>query len=628
MKRTRFSLLLCLGLAVLTLSPCSGGAAEDATPEQSISEQAVPPTPYDTPFVKYGDDEYTIGYFVYYNREKLQSLFSLKSDEQREEMLHDVIRSMIFDHVMTEEALGSGYQNELDYVAHNRNMENSTLHDLYVYHQFTKGFQPDMDALKQRYEEKKEEYFTAPQFTFRHLFFQTIDKSEEEQKKALENAQAALAKIKSGSSFEEVAQAYATPEKKIETVGPFTPRQYIKEGDNQKPINEVIETALLKLKPGEVGEIVQTKYGYEILKLETYEPEKYRPFEEVAGALFSEFRTQKRNEYIAGLMAEHWDKAVTEYSPDKIADASAPAETVLAKVYGEPYTKGEFDVLYDPAKMKRPGVTDEEVKARLEDELKNKILFRMVVAKLARDLNYDKIPAYRYVTGAQRNASLSRVWTQRQTEEFLKNLQITEEEKKEFYEKNPQYFKAAEKAHAGEMAFKLPQHNKDVPYEVFKAQQTALEKAKKAIERLKAGEEFAAVAKEMSESDTASKGGDLGVISWDTQDEKQRMLARDVLDLEDGKFSEEPVKKGDDYYVLINYGKEPEQTMPYEDSIVQDRLARAVKMQKQQKFQDELTDKKVDKEKIVYLMTDYTPLYSRNLGPISNDVPEEYKKAQ
>jgi len=83
-------------------------------------------------------------------------------------------------------------------------------------------------------------------------------------------------------------------------------------------------------------------------------------------------------------------------------------------------------------------------------------------------------------------------------------IKITDKEAKEFYDKHPEYFKQPEQVRASHILVKVASD----------ADKKKVAAAKKKIEaaqaRLKKGDDFAKVAKEVSEGPSAKKGGDLG----------------------------------------------------------------------------------------------------------------------
>jgi len=89
-------------------------------------------------------------------------------------------------------------------------------------------------------------------------------------------------------------------------------------------------------------------------------------------------------------------------------------------------------------------------------------------------------------------------------EKIASKVKITDEEAKAFYDKHPEYFRRPEEVRASHILVKVASD----------ATKEKVAEAKKKIEairqRLEKGEDFAKVAKEVSEGPSAKKGGDLG----------------------------------------------------------------------------------------------------------------------
>lgn len=135
------------------------------------------------------------------------------------------------------------------------------------------------------YRTNPKRFETAEQTRARHIL---IGRSADG--KARERAAEVLQQIRAGQSFEEVAKKqsgdYATAAKGGD-LGYFSAGQMV------KPFEE----AVAKLsKPGEISDLVETEFGFHIVKLEDRRPAGVRPFEEVREGLEREIRAKAQNE--------------------------------------------------------------------------------------------------------------------------------------------------------------------------------------------------------------------------------------------------------------------------------------------------------------------------------------------
>jgi len=86
-------------------------------------------------------------------------------------------------------------------------------------------------------------------------------------------------------------------------------------------------------------------------------------------------------------------------------------------------------------------------------------------------------------------------------------IQVSDEEVTTFYDENPKLFDAAEQVRAREIFFRLPLHADADAVKETRA------KAEDARQRALAGEDFAELARELSEAPSAPDGGDLGFFT-------------------------------------------------------------------------------------------------------------------
>lgn len=186
---------------------------------------------------------------------------------------------------------------------------------------------PSEDEIKERYEEKKEEYRVPERIDVKYikidpkLFEDKIDisendiksyyeankdsqfkekeqvrarhiliklptgASEEERKKLRQKAEKILKEAKSGADFAELAKKYSEDEgtkDKGGDLGYFTKGRMVPE----------FERAAFSLKPGEISDIVETQYGFHIIKVEDKKPERVKSLDEVRDEIERKLRKE------------------------------------------------------------------------------------------------------------------------------------------------------------------------------------------------------------------------------------------------------------------------------------------------------------------------------------------------
>lgn len=147
-------------------------------------------------------------------------------------------------------------------------------------------------------------------------------------------------------------------------------------------------------------------------------------------------------------------------------------------------------------------------------------------------------------------------------------ITVTDEELQSFYDKNPKMFESPEEVHARHILIKVAEDA--TPEQDAQAKQRAEEARKRAV----SGEDFAALAKELSEGPSAPRGGDLGFFSHDQMVEP---FASAAFALEPGSISQ-VVKTRFGYHVIKVEEKRPAGTRSLDE--VKDPLRNALANEK------------------------------------------------
>jgi parvulin-like peptidyl-prolyl isomerase len=138
--------------------------------------------------------------------------------------------------------------------------------------QAAKVSEPD---LKEFYSQNKKQLGVPEQVRARHILFKVDpDASEEEKKKARERAEEVLKRAKAGEDFEKLAQTFSDDQSskaKGGDLGYFTPGRMVPD----------FEDVAFYTDPGEISDIVETKYGYHIIKVDDHIYAREGSFEEM-----------------------------------------------------------------------------------------------------------------------------------------------------------------------------------------------------------------------------------------------------------------------------------------------------------------------------------------------------------
>lgn len=150
--------------------------------------------------------------------------------------------------------------------------------------------------MKKYYEDNKKSFYTDS-VTASHILLKTQDSegkelSAEKKKEAKKKAEEALAKVKSGEDFAKVAKKYSqdSSASKGGELGTFGRGQMVSE----------FEKAAFNMKKGEISDIVETEYGYHIIKV-TGRVDKQETYNDVKDKIKTTLAGQKYTEYVEKL---------------------------------------------------------------------------------------------------------------------------------------------------------------------------------------------------------------------------------------------------------------------------------------------------------------------------------------
>ncbi|MBI5788225.1 MAG: peptidylprolyl isomerase [Candidatus Schekmanbacteria bacterium] len=191
--------------------------------------------------------------------------------------------------------------------------------------------------------------------------------------------------------------------------------------------------------------------------------------------------------------------------------------------------------------------------------------------------------------------------------EIASKVAVTDEEAKKHYDQNQEMFKMPEQVKASHILIK-------VEPAADEAEKTAAHKKIEQIqERVKKGEDFAALAKEVSQCPSAEQGGDLGYFG----------RGRMVKPFEDTAFSINKDQVSDiitsdfGYHLIKVTDKKPEATAPFEE--IKDRLKQYMKQMKVEEKVKEFAGKLRETAKIERHLTSAPAVSAAPAVPVPSE---------
>ncbi|GAB4166415.1 MAG: peptidylprolyl isomerase [Geothermobacteraceae bacterium] len=154
------------------------------------------------------------------------------------------------------------------------------------------------DRVKAYYDENKDRFMRPRQFRASHILIRVDPSSNKEEREELQKkAEDLLKRARAGEDFYNLA--YYNSDDRTKFVGGDL--GYFHEGQTVKPF----EQALLKLKPGEISDLVRTRFGFHIIKLVEVNEPRQLTYEEMQGKIRQQFEKEERekirSEWLAGL---------------------------------------------------------------------------------------------------------------------------------------------------------------------------------------------------------------------------------------------------------------------------------------------------------------------------------------
>lgn len=164
-----------------------------------------------------------------------------------------------------------------------------------------------------RYEKDKAAYQIPEQRQARHILFKAEENSSAETQAAqLKKAEEILARARAGEDFSTLAMTYSEDPAKDKggDLGTFARGRMIKEFDD----------AVFSMQPEAISDIIKTKFGYHIIKLEKILPAVTQPLEEVRAAIAAKLLNEQARPATFQVANEAYEGIITAGSLQAYAD--------------------------------------------------------------------------------------------------------------------------------------------------------------------------------------------------------------------------------------------------------------------------------------------------------------------
>jgi len=230
------------------------------------------------------------------------------------------------------------------------------------------------------------------------------------------------------------------------------------------------------------------------------------------------------------------------------ADTRVGKKNAVARVNSTFISKEDYQRQFSIARQQllRRGVPlDEAGMKRLGDEVLEDLIDNELLFQESRKRGYDT-----FKNAIERRIILMKLIDN----DIVPGVTVSEEESRQYYESNPEYFVQPEQVRASHILIIVEDQNND------QQKQEALEKIKNIQQKLQDGEDFAALAREYSEGPSSAQGGDLGFFQ---RGQMVKPFEEAAFAMEAGEVSD-IVETTFGYHLIVVTDIRAEVTIPYE----------------------------------------------------------------
>jgi peptidyl-prolyl cis-trans isomerase C len=229
-------------------------------------------------------------------------------DEKKATMLQQIIRSMVIADVARKE----GFDRRPDIMEKKEFVINGFLTREYLERIVAGGVSLSEDDIRKYYEENIERFQLQEQVRARHILIRVNEQMDDAAKKqARTKAEDLLAQVRGGSDFVALAQEYSedlSSKNRGGDLGMFGRGRMVPE----------FEAAAFGLQPGQTSDIVETSYGYHIIKVEERQEGSVKPFDEVREMIETTLTSEKKREAIDNFIQQAMQDAKAEVDTEAL----------------------------------------------------------------------------------------------------------------------------------------------------------------------------------------------------------------------------------------------------------------------------------------------------------------------
>lgn len=162
------------------------------------------------------------------------------------------------------------------------------------------------------YDLHKDDFRVPETVRARHILIKVLKRTDEDEKRtALEKTEGILKRLKAGEDFAKLATELSedtSSKAKGGDLGFFEKAKMVPE----------FTKALSGLSPGDISGIVETKFGYHIIRFEEMRPARLLPFEEVKKSIYDKLMKEFKESKVSDYLDQKIKESKTEIYPERL----------------------------------------------------------------------------------------------------------------------------------------------------------------------------------------------------------------------------------------------------------------------------------------------------------------------
>ena len=185
------------------------------------------------------------------------------------------------------------------------------------------------EEVKAYYTAHSDEFTRPEEVQLTEIFLSTDGKSPEEIESVHRKAEDLLARVRKGDDFNEIAKRYSegsTAKDQGGDLGVF------KRGVLSPQLNDVV----FKMEKGQITDVIQTKTGFEILKVEAHFVAGLQPLDKVENEVMNKLYMEKMQPSMRTYLGELREESYVMVKPGYTDSAAVPGASVIQEVQPTP----------------------------------------------------------------------------------------------------------------------------------------------------------------------------------------------------------------------------------------------------------------------------------------------------